>query len=82
MKVMNWIFYLIIAGGLIYALWFFMDKVDFFILLSYNKFRAKMICIIGYFTRKNQNFTVICSSKKIELSDRKSLHNLASEQIL
>lgn len=32
-----------------------------------------MICIIGYFTRKNQNFTVICSSKKIELSDRKSL---------
>ncbi len=30
MKVMNWLFYLIIAGGLIYALWFFMDKVDFF----------------------------------------------------
>lgn len=33
MKVMNWVFYLIIIGALIYALWFFMDKVNFFFML-------------------------------------------------
>ena len=33
MRVMNWVFYLIIIGALIYALWFFMDKVSLFFML-------------------------------------------------
>ena len=30
MKVINWLMYIIILGALVYAFWFFMDKVNFF----------------------------------------------------
>lgn len=29
-KIINWIMYLVIFAGLVYAFWFFMDKVNFF----------------------------------------------------